>query len=192
MKALVLIIASGAVLVGIALTEHTRSDRWKVKTLADGFHVDTVAVATTIADQAAVPCPKVGEDVKRLPSEKTLYSLTARLVEAKKEFDGDYHLILEDPASHLRMIAEIPDTTAAASPVYRQDFARARTEITKLLGRKPGFLGVHPVGTCWVQVEGIGFFDEPHIFAPTGTAPNDREIHPVLHIQSLASAPVSN
>jgi len=184
LKVFVLLITGGAALVGMELSAHIHSERWKVKTLADSFAVNFPAISTTIPDQAALPEPKVGESVARLPSEKTLYTLNARLVEVKKEFDGDYHLVLEDPRTKLRMVAEIPDTTTPAPIADRKDYAAAREEIDRIAGQ-PGFF-VHSLAEPpMIEITGIGFFDEPHLLTPDGMAPNGREIHPVLRVKPI-------
>ena len=185
LRVIVLVIASGAALLGVELSEHTHSERWKVKTLADGFVVGDSATSTTIGEQAAIPATSVGESVKRLPEERKLYSLTAQLVSIKKEFDGDYHLVLEDPVSHLRMIAEIPDSSSSAPFIYRNDFIQARNTIDQIIGTHPGMFGFHPNPPPTIEVTGVGFFDEAHMFTPTGMAENCREIHPVLRISPV-------
>ncbi len=182
LKTFVLLVTGGAMLLGVELSEHVHSIRWRVKTLADSFAVTTPAIPTTIPDQAALPEPNVGESVARLPSERTLYDLRARLIEVKKEFDGDYHLVLEDPQTKLRMIAEIPDTTAPAPLADRKDYAEARAEINRIAGR-PGFFARRLASPPMIEIAGIGFFDEPHMLTPDGMAPNGREIHPVLSVK---------
>lgn len=181
-KAFVLLIAGGAALVGMELSAHVHSVRWKVKTCEDAFIAQTPAITTTIAEQAAMPTPKVGERVTRLPSERTAYSLKAQLLEVTREFDGDYHLVLQDTVTMMRMVAEIPDTNSAQPAVYRADFTRARATIDQYVGR-PGLFSEKPKQKLMVEVTGIGFFDEPHLLAPDGMTPNDREIHPVLNVQ---------
>lgn len=185
LKAFVLVIAAGATLLGVELSEHVHSERWKVKTLSDAYVLNQNAIPTTIEEQAAIPQPEVGESVRRLPSEKTLYELTAQVVEVKKEFDGDYHLVLEDPKTHQRMVAEIPDTTAKAPEQYRKDYIAARSEVERLIGKTPGMFAVHPLNALTVKIQGVGFFDEPHMFTPEGMAQNCREIHPVLRVTPI-------
>lgn len=191
LKLLVIVITGGAAVLGVELAEHTHSERWNVKTLADSLVVESPAIPTTIEEQASIPTPSVGESVKRLPSERTLYSLTARLVEVKKEFDGDYHLVLEDSRTHLRMIAEIPDTPNKAPACYRADYAQARQTIDALVGR-PGLFAIRPKVAPTIEIAGIGFFDEPHMFTPGGMAQNGREIHPVLSVKALQSSALVN
>ncbi|MFI5201971.1 MAG: hypothetical protein ACHQNE_06260 [Candidatus Kapaibacterium sp.] len=184
LKMVVLLVTGGAMLLGVELSEHVHSERWKVKTLADSFAVNTLAISTTIPEQAAIPEPNVGESVARLPSEKTLYTLDARLIEVKKEFDGDYHLVLEDPQTKLRMVAEIPDTTTPAPLADRKDYAEARATINHIAGR-PGFFTHRLASPPMIEIAGIGFFDEPHMLTPDGMAPNGREIHPVLRVKPM-------
>ncbi|SRR5579883_981381 len=185
LKALFLVVAGGATLLGVELSEHTHSPRWNVKTLADSLIVAESPVPTTIDEQYALPMPDVGESVKRLPSERTLYSLEGRLVEVKKEFDGDYHLVIQDPKTELKIVAEIPDGSSKAPEQYKSDFAEARKMIDQLVG-KPGMLGIKPKVPPRIEVTGLGFFDEPHMFTPEGMAPNCREIHPVLKVRALS------
>ena len=184
LKVFGLLITVGAVIVGMGLSAHVHSERWKVKTLADSFEVNLPPISTTIPDQSALPEPNVGESVARLPSEKTLYTLDARLIEVKKEFDGDYHLVLEDPRTKLRMVAEIPDTSTPAPLADRMDYAAAREEIDRIAGQ-PGFFARKLPMPPMIEITGIGFFDEPHILTPDGTAPNGREIHPVLRVKPI-------
>lgn len=184
LKIIVILITGGATLLGAELSEHTRSERWMVKTLSDSFVLSTPAIATTIELQAELPVPEVGESVQRLPSERTLYSLAARLVEVREEFDGDYHLVLEDPDTHLRMVAEIPDGSGPVSAIYRNDFIAARQAIDQMVGH-PGLTGIHPPVPPMIEITGVGFFDEQHMFTPVGMAPNGREIHPVLSVKPI-------
>jgi hypothetical protein len=181
-KTLFLLFIGGAATVGIALHDHVHSERWKVKTLADSVVIGSSPVATSIEEQLALPAPKVEESLPRTQSERTLYTLTANLVDVKKEFDGDYHLVLEDPRTHLRMIAEIPDTEGSAPERYKLAFAAARSVIDRGLGR-PGLFTRAPHERTEIEITGMGFFDDQHVFTPHGMAANGREIHPVLSVK---------
>jgi hypothetical protein len=185
LKTLAIIIAGGSALLGIELHEHINSPRWAVKTLGDGYVASEPATQTSIEEQCALPAQHVEESVKRLASERQLLTLSANLIEARKEFDGDYHLVLEDPTTHLRMIAEIPDTTGAALPMYKQRFVAARHTIDDLNGA-PGMLGVTYARPVPIEVTGLGFFDEAHMVTPKGMPSNFREIHPVIGVRLLA------
>ena len=184
-RALFIVIASGATLLGVELTEHVHSQRWNVKTLGDGFTVLEAPVPTTIADQQALPTPEVGESVPRLESERTLYTLQANLIEAKREFDGDYHLVLEDPLTGNRMVAEIPEPNDRTPATIRSKFLAARTAVDGLIGKPGMFHAARPSHSMRVEIIGLGFFDEPHMMTPEGMSPNCREIHPVLSVRAL-------
>jgi hypothetical protein len=185
LKALAIIIAGGSALLGIELHEHINSPRWAVKTLGDGYVASEPAVQTTIEEQCALPAQHVEESIKRLATERQLLTLSANLIEAKKEFDGDYHLVLEDPTTHLRMIAEIPDTTGNATPMYKERFVIARKSIDAINGA-PGMLGVKYKMPIAIEVTGLGFFDEAHMVTPKGMPQNFREIHPVIGVRVIA------
>ena len=187
LKALAIIIAGGSALLGIELHEHIHSPRWAVKTLGDGFVTREAAVQTTIEEQCALPAQHVEESVGRLASEKQLLVLNANLIEAKKEFDGDYHLVLEDPTTHLRIIAEIPDASGNAPKLYKDKFMAARRVIDGLKNA-PSMLGVTYAKPVPIEVTGLGFFDEAHMVTPKGMPPNFREIHPVIEVRVLPSA----
>jgi hypothetical protein len=174
-----------AATIGFALHEHVHSERWHVKTLSDGYITNDQPIPTTIEEQRSLPDPKVDESVGRLNCERTKFILDANLVAVTKEFDGDYHLVLEDPKTHARIIAEIPDTDNQAPSAYHTAFAAARAEVDSLTG-KPGIfsqiIGRKPKHPTHIRVTGIGFFDEGHLIPQSGVAINDREIHPVLAI----------
>ncbi|HWF44000.1 MAG TPA: hypothetical protein VG537_05105 [Candidatus Kapabacteria bacterium] len=174
-----------AATIGFALHEHVHSERWQVKTLSDGYIPNDQPITTTIEEQRILPNPTVDESVGRLNCERTKYTLDANLIAVKKEFDGDYHLVLEDPKTHARIIAEIPDTNNQASSAYHKAFSAARAEVDSITG-KPGIfsqiIGRKPKHPTRVRVTGVGFFDEGHLIPQSGVAINDREIHPVLAI----------
>ena len=186
LKSLFIALILGSVLsVGFALHDHVHSERWRVKTLSDGFAANMQPLATTVDEQCGLPCPNVDESVGRLGSERMVYTLDAYLISVKKEFDGDYHLVLEDPVTHSHIIAEIPDTNNQAPECYREKYAAARSEIDRITG-KPGLFSQisvrKPASPTLIRVTGIGFFDEAHLIPQSGMATNNREIHPVLAI----------
>ena len=175
-------ISAIAAMTGGGLLGHEHSVRWNVKTLGDGFVIPSYPISTTISAQLALPSTAVAEDTYRLPSERTLYVLKTRLVEAMLESDNDYHLVLEDPTTHQQMIAEIPEGVSTTPEAYRTLFHSARHSIDSLLGP----LSSWPIRFSkppMLQITGIGFFDETHLVPPPGTAPNGREIHPVIGVR---------
>ena len=188
LKSLFVALIFGAVAsVGVALHDHVHSERWHVKTLSDGFKPEMKPIPSSVDEQSSFPDPQVSESVGRLRTERTVYAVDANLIMVKKELDGDYHLVLEDPVTHSRLIAEIPDTNSEAPACYRQAYAAARAEIDGITG-KPGFfsqiVGLKPTHPTRIRVTGIGFFDEIHLIPQAGVATNGREIHPVLAIET--------
>lgn len=176
---LALVLAIGSI-VSWQLEEHVHSPRWAVKTLADGFSPDTAIVASSIPEQCKFYRVETEESMTRQPSERTLYAVDAYLIEMKKEVDNDYHLVLEDPVTHHRMIAEIPDGSNTPS-AYAAKFRAARKQIDRALG-EPSFFATHIDPPVRMTVTGLGFFDEEHLIPQSGMAQNCRELHPVVAI----------
>ncbi|MFI5201970.1 MAG: hypothetical protein ACHQNE_06255 [Candidatus Kapaibacterium sp.] len=169
---------------GVEFRWHIRSPRWEVKTLADGFIPDSIPVPTTVQAQVSLPSPPpVRQRWKRLPNERTLYVLDARLIKVMEDLDRDYKFVIEDPKTGAEMIAEIPDPDAYGPAQYRPAFHRARHFIDSLVGRVPGYSDIRFEPPPLIRVTGIGFFDQAHYAPYRGTAPNNREIHPVLRIE---------
>lgn len=182
---LFLFVAS-AVWSGIEFGWHINSPRWEVKTLEDGFVPDTVPVPTTVAGQDSLPGPQhVSQDWKRLPTERTLYVLDARIVDLKEDLDRDYKFVIEDPKTGAELNAEVPDPAASGPARYRPVYAACRHFLDSLAGKDPGFVEVDFNPRPLVRISGIGFFDQPHFVPSEGTAPNNREIHPVLKIERI-------
>ncbi len=183
-QALAFLLAGGSTLLGFELHEHMHSPRWNVKTLADAFEAPATATRSTIEEQVAMPTPHVGESVGRLPTERQVFVISANLIAVKKEFDGDYHLVLEDPTTHLHMIAEIPEANGKTPRAYLDQFASARKTIDRIAGA-PGILGKKFPRPVPIEITGLGFFDEEHLLTPNGMPSNCREIHPVLQVRVL-------
>jgi hypothetical protein len=179
-----LVVAGFNACIGLAFYDHVHSPRWDVKTLADRFTAPTTARTTTIHEQHSLQTCVVGENSTRLSTEKDLLTLRAKLVESLLESDGDYHLVLQEENTGLQMVAEIPAPIEPVPEQYRSLFYRARRSIDSLIGT-PTDKPYTPIRPPIIEVTGIGFFDEPHVFVPHGMAPNCREIHPVLRIRPL-------
>jgi len=173
-------------IIGFAFYEHTHSERWNVKTLADMFVCDTNCIVTTVSEQRALHPPMIDESMGRQHGEQTLYRLRAHLIEAGIEDDGDYHLVIEEPKTGLQMVAEIPQPTPEIPKQYLRAFYDARRVVDSLVGHRPDYsmLPLRPL----VEITGVGFFDEPHAVTPKGMAPNFREIHPILTIKPVNDA----
>jgi len=156
-------------------------ERWAVKVGTDA-DVGTVnlnsPVPQTITYLRSLTAPATLPAANRVPpTEETVFTIDATLVEYKLETDSDYHLVIQDAAGNT-MIAEIPDPACvgAGSPFAtliqsaRQDFDAKYSTTTSF-----------QTANIPVQLIGVGFFDFLH--GQTGVAPNGIELHPVLDIQ---------
>lgn len=178
--------AAAAAGSGVELRWHIRSPRWEVKTLADGFIPDSIPIRTSVQEQVSLPEPPlVRQTWKRLPSERTLFVLDARLVKVMEDLDRDYKFVIEDPKTGAQMLAEIPDPDAFGAEKYRPAFRAARHTVDSIAGKMPGYSDVRFDPEPLVRLTGIGFFDQAHYAPYRGTAPNNREIHPVLRIEVI-------
>jgi len=161
-------------------------ERWRVKTLSD---IDvakvriTKVVHTTVAKlRLTKPSVPIGQQTPRLSTERTVYQVTAQLVEAKVESDGDVHLVIAQVGHPSQMmIVEFPKPECApesGSPDVGW-IDKGRSEFVGLCGT-PGssrFKKLHGLAT----VTGVGFFDIKHGgVGQTGHAPFNRELHPVI------------
>jgi hypothetical protein len=160
--------------------------RWPVKTGsdADRFKVNRTYVETSIGYL----------DSRHPPSSFTAFAqdhrihwvefhtwrlFGSKLLAIKLESDGDIHLQLRTKSGSDRMIAEVPDPRCVSSrSLWRSQIASARTY---LLGRYSVSQDHWTSVNRPVAIQGLGFFDEEH--GVTGAAPNDVELHPVIHIR---------
>jgi hypothetical protein len=104
----------------------------------------------------------------RLPFERHVFTVVARVTFVREEADSDYHFILSE-GSH-QMIAEVPAPYCdhAATLHYRRLMAQAR----------------RAAKTCTrARVTGVAFFDYNH--GQDGVAPNAIELHPLLRFACL-------
>lgn len=198
-------------------------ERWSVKTLGDP-DVGSVAfdrlVKTTVVDlrnlrlqdQQPQATPQTLPPNNRLaPVERTVYTVTARLVGAKVEADNDVHLVIADPSDRsasptITMICEFPKRECAqtrnAALLDRMDAARsavlalAPSIVQRMAAGAPapaeaidpqtGRLSLIPITGVTAQITGVGFFDRPH--GQDGVAPNAIELHPVLDFKVVPPA----
>jgi hypothetical protein len=115
--------------------------------------------------------------------------VTAQLVLAKIETDGDVHLVITipgKPKSLLRMIAEFPKPDCppeSGSPDVMQ-IDKARSDFEGLCGIQHGSWK-HLTGIA--TITGVGFFDVKHSGkGQTGHAPYNRELHRVLSFSATS------
>jgi hypothetical protein len=142
-------------------------ERRTVKTLQDRPRL-LPARATRIAYLTQRPRPAYLPPT-RLPFERRVLSVVARVTLVRLEDDSDFHLVIYQGRRH--MIAETPARfcTARATPLRRRQMAAARRRV-RLCAR--------------ARVVGIAFFDFLH--GQTGVAPNGIELHPVLRFACVA------
>lgn len=164
-------------------------ERWDVKTATDpaAGQIKLAPQVTTVAALGALPTTNPGNPDQPRDSgvESTVYSVTAELVEAKREADSDFHLVLREGSE--TMIAEIPDAPACTEPpitpvvsVLEKQIESARVAFIQEFGEPQSYpahgLAIHHQ----VTITGVGFYDVPH--GQTGVAKNAVELHPVIAI----------
>ncbi len=167
------------------------TERWDIKTLSDGSaaQVNFTAKNSTVKELFNLPAPATG--AKRNPAEKQTYTVHAKLIGYKIEFnpelakpgDHDFHIVLQDLNGPETMVVEIPDIacSGACSSVKKDAIAQARGDFLNGVTTPPTsrfFTLKQPVE---VTVTGVGFFDFEH--GQTGLAKNCVELHPVLDFQ---------
>lgn len=157
----------------------------KVGSDADAGKVNLgVSSLTTIAGLSSLVAPQsLPNDHRVAPVEDTVFTERDTLTQYKLEDDGDYHLVLSDPAGHT-MITEIPDPSCVpTSSPFRASIVTARQAFDQAFTATTSFQTTNTP----VQVRGVGFFDFQH--GQTGVAPNAIELHPVLAFTANAPAP---
>jgi hypothetical protein len=136
-------------------------ERWTVKTLQDRpklLRNRTTTIRFLTTRPAPHPLPTA-----RLPFERHIYTVVAKVTLVRQEADGDLHLVLRDGSLH--MIAEAPegDCMAGTTSYRRKQMKTARAAV-RLCAK--------------AQVTGVAFLDFKH--GQTGVAPNAIELHPIL------------
>ena len=159
-------------------------ERWPVKTLADPdtARIQLTPVASSVAELRALPAPTNLPQTGRVaPTELTVFTIQARLVEFKREDDRDVHVVvaaLDNPAE--TMIVEFVDPVCTEVQIdqLRGEMTAARQQLQQICGTIKTKFTACPVT---VEVRGVGFFDFLH--GQTGVAPNGIELHPVLSLE---------
>lgn len=179
-------------------------ERWPVKT---GIDEDTGEVthekSTTVEKLSAIhrPSPTGGlpfnpplnghdyvigpYDTTRFgQTERTIYTVTGRIITFKIEADGDYHIVLAG-GSGKTMVVEIPKPEPPfvdSSSAWAAEIAAARDAFNQRFTFVPTDHFAEPVSVP-VTVKGVGFFDFRHGTTPRGMLPSYLELHPVIDIQ---------
>jgi len=141
-------------------------ERWTVKTLQDRPRLLRNRL-TTVHYLDTRPAPASIPDT-RLPFERHIFTVIARVTFVREEADSDYHLGLTEHGS--QMIGETPAhwCTRHATARRREQMQQAR-RAAKSCAR--------------ARVTGVAFFDFDH--GQTGVAPNAIELHPLLAFHCL-------
>lgn len=164
------------------------SPRWLVKTLADAdtlyVRFDSV-VKSSIRYQRDLPPADVGGDTRRLASETTCYEITCDLIALKRELDGDYHLVVQEPDTTLMMIFELPnpELPEVAGTSRALLYASAKRFIDSVAGEPPFMLERTLERPIRLTFTGIGFYDTRHLIPQMGMLKNRRELHPILTVR---------
>ncbi len=162
--------------------QHCGTERWAVKTLSDpdAYEVNLTPVARTVHDLRGVPAPRdLPTGARVAATELTTYVVTARVAEFKLEADRDIHVVIADPQTGERMIAEFPDAdrcVGAVSSAEADQMRAARAALIAQFGEPPAthYQRIDSPAT----LTGVGFFDIVH--GQRGAAPNGIELHPVI------------
>ena len=174
--------------VGIACGE----ERWPVKTLSDqdAAQVNFTPVESSVAElRDLAPPPSLPPSSRIAPTELTVFTLTAQVVEMKLEEDRDIHLVIAEPSGpSARMITEFPDAdqcSGAVASAHAAEMRTARAALVAAFGQPSSSQFTHLTGTA--TLAGVGFFDFLH--GQTGVAPNGVELHPVLGFALVSGGP---
>jgi hypothetical protein len=142
-------------------------DRWTVKTLQDRPRL-LPARRTTIHYLITRPAPSSLPDT-RLPFERHVFTVVARVVLVRPEADSDLHVVLQSGRNHMITEAPAPYCDSRATLLRRRQMRIARSHV-RLCAR--------------ARVTGVAFFDFDH--GQTGVAPNAIELHPILGFRCLS------
>src|SRR5439155_25029382 len=123
------------------------------------------------------------------PTELTVFTLTAQVVEMKLEEDRDIHLVIAEPGdASATMITEFPDAdecSGAVGSAHAQEMRTARAALIGAFGQPSSSQFTNLTGTA--TLTGVGFFDFLH--GQTGVAPDGIELHPVTRFALGSGGP---
>lgn len=153
-------------------------ERWAVKTLTDpaANQVSLAIQGSSIADLVSI-APPINPTDRVAPTEVTTFQIQGTLTFAKKEADGDYHLVLSDGTN--TMIVEAADPKCAQGSVVLSQIASVRKQLDTTLPALARGEVIKP--NMHANVQGVGFFDRLH--NQTGVAKNGIELHPLVSIE---------
>ena len=162
-------------------------ERWDVKTLSDATAntVNFTPQTTTVKTLYNMKAPTSG--AARHAAERQTYTVHAKLVGYKIEFDEekqtgdhDFHIVIQDMNGPETIIVEIPDPQCGGvcTSIKRDAIAQSRTTFQKGVAAQPEAKFRPLKDPVEVDVTGVLFFDFAH--GQTGLAKNCVELHPVL------------
>lgn len=160
------------------------TERWDVKTGQDQWAgevnpIPRPAAITWLRGQK--PPAKIHSFKGRARGvEDQIFRVEASIAYAKREADGDYHVVLVDESGQ-SVIAEFPDPACVGRSPWKSQAAAARARLEALALRLNA--RIPPRSRIHCSVTGVGFFDFIH--GQTGHAPNGVELHPVLAFEVL-------
>jgi hypothetical protein len=171
--------------------------RWDVKTLTDPAakqgEVNFSPKWTSVKKLAALGPPEAPWAVapsgppqafaRLAPTERQAVLLAVRLTMAKKEPDGDIHLIVSSLADQTKeLVVEFPTLNCTDESPKKQQMENARE---KLLDACGSIVSAHWTDLHHVKayISGVPFFDFGH---GKGHPPNGAEIHPALGFSATA------
>jgi hypothetical protein len=143
--------------------------------------VNFAPVQSSVAELRSLVAPaSLPSSLRIAPTELTVFSLTAQVVEMKLEEDRDIHLVIAEPSDPTAtMITEFPDAdqcSGAVASAHVQEMRTARATLVAAFGQPSPSQFTNVTGTA--TLTGVGFFDFLH--GQTGVAPNGIELHPVI------------
>jgi hypothetical protein len=166
------------------------TERWAVKTCydADTVNIDfNNIVPSSVAYQRSLTKPTLpGDNVTRLSTEDTVYSMDCYIIKTVLESDQDYHVeICTIGNTAETMVAEVvnPECPNIVNTSRYSQLKAIRDWYTAQFSPTSSFKNI---GVS-VHLTGVGFFDFLH--GQTGIPPNGREIHPILTM-TLTGLPV--
>jgi hypothetical protein len=142
-------------------------ERWPVKTLSDqdAAQVNFTPVQSSVAElRSLVPPAPLPQSSRIAPTELTVFTLTAQVVEMKLEEDRDIHLVIAEPSDpSATMITEFPDAdqcSGAVASAHAAEMRTARAALVSAFGQPSSSQFTNLTGTA--TLTGVGFFDFLH------------------------------
>lgn len=155
-------------------------ERWDIKTLNDSSYKNITfdnSIETTIKNLSLVEKPlNLKNNTPRLDIEHQTFYLIVKVLECRKQSDGDYHLIICDTNDISKtMIAEVI-TPKYGNKIYYNIFKEVRDYLLARIRNKTLINRIY-------AIEGVVFFDLIH--NQKGRAINGIEIHPVMYMERI-------